>query len=197
MAKASGWTRTTNARRQAPTERGYSRALERAVTSFESGIRTRTKEYGAFFDRSGQIVQEVTSNSVNHINVSRGLQTQDLIFTHNHPYRAGSPLEIGGTLSRGDMLSAIRHNEAEARAVTTYYTFSIKRPASGWGATEEEVRSAYRSIQNRMTRYVRSYYRQIRTEDAKRRAQTVYWHMVNKEVAKRFGWIYTRKRNEL
>jgi hypothetical protein len=142
---------------------------------------------------------------------------KDSIVTHSHPNRPRQGLAgaIGNTLSSADILSATRWNAKEIRATTPTYTYSMKRPKGGWGASSEQIRTAIGStgkffygadgkfhqrggsgIHGEMGRKMVDYVNKHGTSDAMQtRMNTVYQHQAMKEIAKRFGWNYTRKKN--
>ena len=120
--------------------------LARALSVAESSIRDRAVENAYIFDAQGNEVwrriegemHQMSSNpKVNEL-MNRLAQNSrrvsipsdkmlNNIVTHNHP---GSPMN---SLSDGDVLGAIRGNAKEIRAVTSGFTFSMKRPRGGWG----------------------------------------------------------------
>ena len=91
---------------------------------------------------------------------------------------------------------AVSSNAKEMRAVTPTYTFSIKRPAKGyWGVTPREVQQAFREIEREVTGDRQRYIAKRNYGNSQLdRATITHYHEINKRLAKRFGWSYTKKR---
>lgn len=68
---------------------------------------------------------------------------KDCVLTHNHPRGWGfsekSLGRIGNSFSPADIYLAVSANLSEIRAVTPTYTFSLKRPKTGWGVSVNEL----------------------------------------------------------
>ena len=179
-----------------------SAGLQKALTAREEEIRNGLTEKGSIFDLEGNetLHQDVgTAGSV-------GLQgvTQDRVILHNHPavepngYRRA---DGGGSFSSADIMIATGRDAAETRVVTEKYTYSMKRPKTGWahsgtwqgrttsgnGANWDKAK-AYIDKQN--DKYLRNYKGDKRT--ARRRIEAVYYHQINKNFAERMGYEYTK-----
>lgn len=119
--------------------------------------------------------------------------------THNHPsgwaYPENSVRRIGNSFSEDDILMAVRCDLAEMRAVTPNYTFVLKRPKKGWGVTLEDFHQVYKSV-NKLIREEGDAYvdKMGSSESSCDRAGIVHFHKVNKRLAKRFGWEYSKRR---
>ena len=115
--------------------------------------------------------------------------------THSHPRNS--------SLSADDVVEgAIRWNMKETRAVAPNYTFTMKRPAKGWGVNDmdsfKKARSLYAKITKRVTNemlaYTKGYKGNFST--AAKRAELIGEHRINKEFAKAMGYEYTAVRTK-
>ena len=176
------------------TEQNYSGLMKQNVLSTEMSIRRKKNEELHVFDSKGNYLMSFQGrgNSVRNI---EGIPENSII-THNHPRALGrSGIQaIGNSFSADDIITAVTFNAKEIRAVTPTYTFSIKRPKSGWGVTISEVKRAFnkanQEVSHEFSSYVsgRSY-----SETAINRATVRHFHEINKRLAKRFGWTYSKK----
>ena len=157
----------------------------------------------------------VKSNSLGTLMMAKA--AKDSIITHSHPNnpRSGLAGRIGNTLSSTDVANAVRWDAKEIRATTPTYTYSIKRPKGGWGTTPEDVirtfgrpgraydhvdgtysivggSGLYGDVFRKGTEYLSQH---GYTRSNVSRADTIYQHQALKELAKKYGWSYTRKRN--
>lgn len=182
------------------TEKGYSRALTQAVLGVENTIRGRRDEELHAFDKNGKEVFFAQGKGPEvRFNPAPG-QLKDMVITHNHPRAIGKTgiSRIGNSLSINDIYTAIKYNAAEIRAVTPTYTFSIKRPAGGWG---EVANMGWKKFHRRYTYYEHKIRKENTlyknkagwTEQSQERGNVTYFHRTNKALAKRFGWDYTKK----
>lgn len=179
------------------TERGYSEALKRSILSYEHKQRQEENEAMAFYDDNGNQLYRKQGKR-DHVSLrSEEVPRDNLILTHNHPAALGqtSYRSIGNSFTPDDMVMAVKFKAKEMRAVTPSYTFSFKRPHGGWNAKQSEVRRAYEDAMRRVREDGEYYYGRARMTDvANERYMATYWHKVNKIVAKKFGWIYTKKK---
>lgn len=185
-----------NGIRQIPVGDGTNRELTKTVADIESNIRmNKNYETAVVFDRDGNIVIDKRGKyaEVGFTGDEVKLM-KDCVITHNHPRGWKSKpnviTHIGNSFSRNDLTLAVAHNAAEIRAVTPLYTFSMKRPSSGWGTTYEDVFKSYNSI-----------YQQVYEELSQavnfgwitpEQAQAIHFNIVNKRIAKRYGWDYVK-----
>lgn len=183
-------------RRNEATEKGYSAKLSKAILGKEQEIRLNKDESLYFYNSKGELLASLQGKGTS-VNAGKDfVAPTNAIMVHNHPSALDKTgiKRIGNSFSGIDMVSAVRYNAREMRAVTPTYTFSMKRPKGGWGATPEEVRRVYQRYNEQVrydfTRYVdrRGY-----SETAQRRAEVMHWHRVNQLVSKYFGWKYTKK----
>lgn len=114
--------------------------------------------------------------------------------THNHPRGWGYPekslARIGNSFSPADIYLAVTWDLAEMRAVTPNYTFSMKRPQSGWGMPYEKVKNI-----------IESENKKLRKEFDKRiddntltvsQASAMHFHILWKRVSEKCGWNYSK-----
>lgn len=207
MTVRGGTSNITNAIANAPrfeagkTEKGYSKQLAQAVLSRENAIRKNSNESLHLFDSNGKEIMAFQGKGTGVIISRSQAQSipQNTIMTHNHPRALGRSglASIGHSFSAYDIASAIRHNAAEIRAVTPRYTFSLKRPKGGWGISESELNKVYRNAENERVRDGNKYIDEGPTNayNARvERANVLHHHALMKELSKKYGWIYTKKR---
>ncbi|MGL5958902.1 MAG: hypothetical protein ACRCZZ_10020 [Phocaeicola sp.] len=176
--------------------------LNEKLISTENEIRKNAKfETAVAFDAEGNVVidKRGAATSVVFTREECALM-KDCILTHNHPrgWRAkeGTLGRIGNSFSKEDVLLAIYNDIAEVRAVTPAYTFSMKRPAEGWGVTVDamtkEFRAIEREIMNKMQSAVdkaKTYQEENRTIE---RASALHFHLIWKQFTKKHGIEYTK-----
>ena len=177
------------------TEKGYTEAMRKAILGKENEIRKSKDEVLYAFSPRGEVRYVMQGNGAKVEGNPNNIPENSIII-HNHPRSLGASgiLRIGNSFSATDLMTAVRRNAKEMRAVTPTYTFSMKRPKGGWKATPEEVRSAFNRIhwqtQDEFIRYVG---KRGNSEAAIRRATVMHYHRVNQRLAKEFGWNYTKK----
>lgn len=95
--------------------------------------------HSPFFKRTKKSVK---SSPLGTLMVAKA--SKDAIITHSHPNKpkAGLAGAISNTLSDTDVINAVLWNAKEIRATTPTYTYSMKRPKGGWGATPGQVHIA-------------------------------------------------------
>lgn len=188
------------------TEKGLNRREAYTVNKMESQIRNRKTEKGYVIDSDGNVTGEsIRSSSHTAKFLSRDLK-KDSIVTHNHPTEgANSGLygtmagRIGVPLSTADIRAAVTHDLKEVRAVTPTYTWSLRRPKGGWGNTQE-VLNALRRYDTNVNVKAQTYaFNQMpktreRAREVTDRANVGTQYSELKELAKRFGWEFTRRR---
>ena len=169
-----------------------------AVRNIEMGIRNNKFETGVVIDKNGNEILRVKGKrykveySVNDI-----IKMKDNILTHNHPYAVGKKgvLSIGTSFSREDIDAAIVADVKEIRAVTPKYTFSLKRPKGGWGVSRYEMYSKYREVNSRVQKKLVSYIVDNKFSNvSKERAMVLESHLTIKELAKYYGWGYSKRK---
>lgn len=209
MSKGSGSTR--NQRRRASTvvpatERGYSARLRRNITRLENSIRGNKDESLHVLNAQGDVVATMQGKGAN-VNVDQNSlnafapMVVGNIMTHNHPRAIGArgAAAIGHSFSGTDIQSAINFNASEIRAVTPTYTFSLKRPANGWGITGAQALRRWNQLanaaQSEVVHYAlaRGWNGTSQDDPYIKRADVVLFHKVMRQLAKENGWIYTKK----
>ena len=178
------------------TEKGYTRLMRENILGTERSIRRKKDEELHVFDSKGNFVKSFQGKGNKVQNIVD--LPKNSIITHNHPRALGKKgvMAIGNSFSLDDIKTAIWHNAKEIRAVTTTYTFSIKRPAKGyWGVSPREVQQAFREIEREVTGDRQRYIAKRNYGNSQLdRATITHYHEINKRLAKRFGWSYTKKR---
>lgn len=189
MAKTSGGVRGNN----------FHKSRLRKVLKESEGIIRRNRYEGAIaFNSKGELLlnKKGGSRSVSFTQNEIRL-LKDSIFTHNHPSSLGQKgiMAIGSSFSHQDLTMAVNANVKEIRAVTPTYTFSMRRPKNGWGTSTKSVKSAYDKASKAVRKEMDGYLKKMGyTQTAYNRANVSYWHQVNKRVAEKFGWDYSKHR---
>ena len=178
------------------TEKGYNALMRQNILGTERSIRRRRDEELHIFDSKGNLVKAIQGKGA-EVKFNDKLP-ENSILTHNHPRALGKSgiKAIGNSLSGKDVVLAVSSNAKEMRAVTPTYTFSIKRPAKGyWGVSPREVQQAFREIEREVTGDRQRYIAKRNYGNSQLdRATITHYHEINKRLAKRFGWSYTKKR---
>ena len=207
MGRGHGGTGSSTWRSGGPSDTtmsGYSRTLAKAISGKEESIRNMPIEYGIIVDTKGNILSQ---------NVGEAHQVQikgvwkDNIVTHNHP--------SGHSFSNVDLFNAAINDAAEMRAVGRNYSYSIKRPEKGWGVDGthhgKEVTRSGRVRDNASVRLMKGRYARavdkVRTQRdayirnykgdkdvARRRADAIFYHQVNRIFARQMGWNYSKSK---
>ncbi len=176
------------------------KSIYKKIVDIENEIRlNKSFETAVVFDEDGNmIINKVGDETSVSATPEEIKKMKDGIFTHNHPrgysYPEGSILRIGNSFSREDIMFAINANVSEIRAVTEYYTFTLKRPENGWPDLRTaslyyshfnmELRKQFGAVIDKSTN-------QQLTID---RANTVHYHIVAKNFSKHFGIEYTKQK---
>ena len=158
------------------------------VVAFEKGVRNNNIETLTIFDKNGNILLQ-NSGTANRAQANVTTNIADGIFTHNHPTQPGDGRygKIGLSFSGDDIYNAIKFNQAEVRVVTETYTFSMKRPSGGWGVSEKAFTREYKQERRRVTNDLNT------TKD---RAIITREHIIMRNLAKKYGWQYSKKQNK-
>jgi hypothetical protein len=177
---------------------GYSKKLEKNILKVEQSIRNNKNESAyAFNPKTGHQVFFAQGKGSN-VRDLYGLPSNSVL-THNHPRSIGKKgwQAIGNSFSLEDIKTAIAYNVAEIRAVTPTYTFSLKRPQSGWGISPESLELRWKQIKNQLRRTANTDYinivkgkdRDIRIE----RCQITHYHNIMTVISREYGWTYSKK----
>lgn len=175
--------------------RHLSAAAQKTLKAQEESIRRMGVEYGVVMDEKGNVIWKGTDNSDHQVRILA--PAQNMIVTHNHPLQGRSKgrdrADDGGSFSKQDFQYARGIDAKEMRAVTGKYTFSIRRPATGWNPGSKDE-GAYRRAKARVDRRIKKYYEATKKDwkTAGHRVSATYWHLVNKEFAKAAGYTYTK-----
>lgn len=166
------------------TEIGMSKAMAKSVVNAENSIRGNDFETLFTFDDNGNIVysEKGGKKSVRFY----GQKTVDAVVTHNHP--------SGSAFSGADLKNAVKFNQKEIRATGKEFTFSMKRPAGGWGKSPLTVSRKF----NQYHKEASAQYYKLKTGDAAldRKIWIKLSTNVSSKVAHDFGWIFTVKKNK-
>ena len=166
------------------TERGMSRAMAQGLVNAENGIRGNNFETLYTFDDKGNIVysEKGGKNSVRYY----GHKTVDAVVTHNHPN--------GSAFSGADLKNAVKFNQKEIRATGKEFTFSMKRPAGGWGKSPLAVARKF----NQYHKEASSQYHKLKTGDAAldRKLWIKLSTNASSKLAHDFGWNFTVKKHK-
>lgn len=182
--------------RQLPAGDGQSKALTKAVADVEKDIRmNKSFETGVLFDTDGNILIDKRGKSYSvSFSADEIKKMKNNILTHNHPrgWQAKPDLltHIGSSFSDADLDTAVSADLLEIRAVGPLYTYSMKRPAKGWGVTGQTVKRAYKAEEQRVQTEM---WQAIRAgQITPIQASAMHFHLVNKRLAKKFGWEYSK-----
>lgn len=177
------------------TEAGYTDKMMRNIVGIEQKYRTNKDETLHMFTPSGELIHSFAGKGA-EVRIPSGLIIEHTILTHNHPRSLGQKgvLRIGNSLSAPDLYTMVRRNVREMRAVTPTYTYSMKRPKGGWGVTEQRLKRAYKKAERETLDEARRYIARMgNSKTAIMRANATFYHKVNKKLAAKFGWDYTKK----
>lgn len=122
---------------------------------------------------------------------------KDCVATHNHPgglqFAENTWGRIGNSFSMEDIGLAIVSNLAEIRAVTPVYTFSLKRPANGWGVSYSEFTKGYKRLEKSVIKEIGQL---INANKLSVEVSTAtFYHLLTKRIAKIYGFDYSKKRS--
>lgn len=166
------------------TERGMSKAMASGVVAAEKAISGNNYETLHAFDANGNVIYTAKgkADSVRY----DGIKTVDAVVTHNHPN--------GSAFSGADLKNAVALNQKEIRATGKEYTFSMKRPAKGWGTTPRAVTR----YNNQLAKQQNADFRKYSTNDAKfnRKLWIKLSMEKSRKMAQHFGWEFSAKINK-
>lgn len=158
-------------------------------------------ETGVVFDKDGNILVD-KRGSARHVAFTKDecARMKDAILTHNHPggwkFDENRLGRVGNSFSADDIVMAIAYDLEEIRAVTPLYTFSMKRPKDGWGINWKEARKSFASAKSSVDKYMNAYFDKVGREvENYARANAICYHLVNRKLAKKYGWEYTKTKD--
>jgi hypothetical protein len=128
---------------------------------------------------------------------------KDCVFTHNHPLgwgaKDGTLGRIGNSFSIEDISLAVGSDLSEIRAVTPTFTFSMKRPRNGWGISvttlEKDFFRANVEMRNKMNAMIGKATTQKEEQRAVEFAMASHFHLIWKELAKKYGFEYKKTKS--
>jgi hypothetical protein len=191
MAKTSGGVRGGN------NSNGQSK-VQKALQVHEAQIRNNNYESAFVVNDNGETLLAKMGKQYK-VEFSRGelKNMKDAILTHNHPRSLGAKgiRAIGNSFSREDIMLAVSANVKEIRAVTPTYTFSVKRPKGGWGASYKTIGGDYERANDAVFREMKSYLnKQNWSESAIARVEVTHFNRVMEKLSKKYGWKYSHKK---
>ena len=182
------------------TEEGYSHKMAKAVLEAEAADRKKGWENATIIDSNGNTVfHKVGKKDRVSFTYGEMARMKDAILTHNHPNEVKTRWwgAVGSPFSMADIMMAVNADLAEIRAVTPTYTFSLKRPKGGWGSSPE-VQSRYKALQSKylgeQIAYMRGGKDSKTSFERYDRSQLAKGHQIARDLAKEFGWRYTKKK---
>ena len=180
------------------TEQGYTNVMKKNILSTEAAIRMNKDESLHVFDASGRKVY-TNQGAGARVGYDSAQIPRDSIITHNHPRALGKKgiLSIGNSFSPADIQSAVALGAKEIRAVTPNYTFSIKRPASGWGSLtsiSKDLAKMDRALDRERLKYVNKSSSKAHANARWERDAITHYHRMMKQMSKKYGWDYTKKK---
>lgn len=170
----------------------------RKVTAIENEIRmNKNHETGIVVDKNGKVIVDKRGEAFQvQFTDSECLLMKDNIMTHNHPRGWGQPEKslgrIGNSFSIEDLTLAVGNDVAEIRAVTPHYTFSMKRPESGWGVTVKELEMVYMANNLKLRdQFMKRIKKNTLTPS---QANATHFHLLARQIAKQYNWTYEKKK---
>lgn len=187
------------------TDRGMNGRQRAVITAFEAKRRNNKIEYGMTVDKDGNIVKERKGTKRRVQWGSWDEIPKDGILTHIHPIdaRYGNNMgrfypSVGKSFSGADISVAIQGDLSEIRAVTPNYTFSMRRPKSGWNVAPSDFMRDYNSTRRRVMKDLMNYASKATTrkESDERfgRLNILVEDRTMRELSRRYNFIYTRSR---
>jgi hypothetical protein len=167
--------------------KGGSGRLARNLEAHEKIIRANDAfETLTAFDDNGNMLFSKKGGPHSVVYGADGPKTTNAVVTHNHPG--------GASFSWQDVSGMVYFNQKEMRATGKEYTFSLKRPAKGWGVSWKTAESRFK----RASAAARKVYNQQKTGNAAsdRKLWISLTHKYNGNAAKALGWDYSVKKNK-
>lgn len=200
MGRNSGGVRNGASKKQGggkgKTEAGYTKRMLQNIVGIEQTYRTKPDETLHIFSPSGSLLHSMGGKGTSVVGDGWKIP-ENTILTHNHPRAIGKKglQSIGNSFSFEDINTAVISNAREMRAVTPRYTFSVKRPKGGWGATSDQIKLAWNEAHKKtQSEFYKHINRHGGSQAAIERASALHFHRVMSIVSKKFGWNYTKKK---
>lgn len=160
--------------------------LARSLSTHEATIRGNNYETLTAFDENGNMLFTKKGGAHSVAYGADGVKTTNAIVTHNHP--------SGGSFSWQDVGGMVYYNQKEMRATGKEFTFSLKRPATGWGVSPDKAAARFKKA---LASSRRAFRKQKTGDAAKDRALWIsLTHKYNGNAAKSLGWDYSVKKNK-
>lgn len=171
------------------TERGYTNKMVKNIVGMEQKYRRNKDETLHVFNSKGDIVTSIGGKGA-EVRFNSKEIPRNSILTHNHPRSLGAKgiRRIGNSFSDADIVSAVKVNAREMRAVTPTYTFSVKRPKGGWGVSPREAKKAFADANRRVFSQGEKYLQKTGYNESNiARAEVTHFHKVMKVLSKKYG----------
>lgn len=198
MGRQSGGLRGGSSKNIGKTEYGLSARERASVIGRENLIRRNKDESLHAIDGNGkEIISIGGKGAAVKYTEQQGKMFKDKILTHNHPRSIGATgiKSIGNSFSKEDIITAVRFDAKEIRAVTPTYTFSVKRPKGGWGGNYKEIAESFSNANKLVHKDMLSYLdKRNWTEQSIARAEVTHFDRVMKRMANQYGWRYSHKK---
>lgn len=169
--------------RSAGTEGGYTSSMRSGVLAAEKSISGNNYETLIAFDSKGNIIYQAKGGK-DWVRYDQ-TQVKDAVVTHNHPK--------GSAFSSEDLVGMVESNMKEMRITSKNFTYSMKRPKKGWGATPVQVSVATHVAHQKTL----AAYKSMKTGNSK--SDKALWAKLttasNQTIAQAFGWNFTVKNN--
>lgn len=195
------------AKAKADTDSGLTAKQKQVVNRLEASIRDNDNEDAYIIGRNGeQLAKTVRGNSHQaYFDQAELRRSAGGVLVHNHPgawATGASPIAkgIGAGFSKEDLALGISNGLTEIRAVTRgNYTYSMR-----FNGNRPNWRRVYDEMQEAKVRHMDSFYdyiyRQVPMDSPEgrqrfERAAIIATHRANKEIAKRYGFTYTRRKS--
>lgn len=169
--------------------------LDNTLASIENDIRkNKNFETAVIIDSKGNVLLDKRGQARSvSFTLDEAKLMRNNILTHNHPggwrFPEGSMLRIGNSFSDADILTAIRNNMLEVRAVTPNFTFTMRRPEKGW-PNWNEAKDRMKELDFELTR---DFFKRINTgKTTMAKCEVVHYHTLWKRFAHEFGITYTK-----
>lgn len=181
--RAGGGAGFGSGARRGDTERGYSASLARSITFVENLLKGNDYESLGAFDDTGKLTY--FQKGAKHYVMYDGRAVADKIVTHNHP--------SGGSFSHQDIEGMVSNNMKEMRITAKEFTYSMKRPKGGWGATGKNAGAMAQHFHDKAL----ATFKQQKTGNiaADRKLWIGLSTKATKQLAKYYGWDFTVRKN--
>lgn len=201
------------------TDSRMTKAQTDAVKAYETRVSKLKTERAGIIDADGRILVKSDRGTGNRtvLHTPRGFTAPNAVLTHNHPWEyGGSNLadRVGSTFSGKDLKAAVDFNLKAVRARTQGgYIYQIERLGSSWNVNPATLK---REMDELGTKYVHENYAKTRAltntklgeylskgeianynelaRNATMRANVAGQHRAMKELAKKYGFRYTRRK---